>query len=179
MASARGSRSTKQSSSLSDEEEIDTLDAEYAAYFSGVVEFGKLLTGSLFLINAGALVAIPAYAQIFKDTIRSPVITLGITAILFALGLLFAGISGLCSYRCYFISSSRNQYERRFATMNMDVQAQAVASNQDERKRTEEKISRLRWSAHVYYKASHILGWCSILGFLLGCLFFSFSVTIT
>lgn len=147
---------------------LDQLDWEHSAYIGGIIEFGKLLTSNLILINAGGIVALPAYAQLFHDPSASIVWAYALPALIFALGLVSAGVSGFCSFKCYSKGAAKKHYEKLIILTGK--------RNSDDPLHIEEKVSRIDRSIRTYYHWSISLGWLSLAFFFLGCSVFGIEV---
>jgi hypothetical protein len=138
----------------------------------------KLVLTNLHLINAGGLVAIPAlaaFAEISIKPVAERLLIFGPSAVCFVLGLILAMLAALMSYynslrMADHLDAKGEEHvadlAQRLPFASDDFKNKALLSTIQHRADILETARR----ATRNYKWAHVLGWASLVLFVLGCI---------
>jgi len=157
---------------------FDTYHPVFLALIRASIDYGQLAVRSSFILNGGALLAMPAYlARAGAVVAENNVYGIILAAACYIAGIIFAA---LCSYAAFF-NFERNAYQVEWEILKkiseIEENYDGVAFHrmkdvrEDYRNKLEAGIKRFGWWAHATTWISHIFGVFSYIAFVFGCFF--------
>lgn len=143
----------------------------------GLKDYGLLLVRNMFILNAGALIAAPAYASAMKAKAQLLGILQGPIS-LYTIGLFFGVCSAVSAYYNFSRIADHGMFERsleglRLNKLHFPSDDKAIRDSIDEKIAIAESgVARHAIGIQRSYRAAHITGWLSFTSFGIGSLLF-------
>jgi hypothetical protein len=156
---------------------VEPIDSRIRWAQDGIKSYGLLLVRNMFVLNAGALVAVPAYATAIKD--KSQLLGVLVWPIsLYVVGLVFANFSGVSAYYNFNRGMEYGLIERNFEAHKLNNFHFPVEEGQllEDRKKALDLLETALKEANKrilkWYWLAHRFGWCCFICFVSGSIIF-------
>jgi hypothetical protein len=156
---------------------VEPIDSRIRWCQDGIKSYGLLLVRNMFVLNAGALLAAPAYATAIKE--KSQLLGILLWPIsLYILGLIFAIFSGVSAYYNFnkameYGFVERNSEAHKLNNLHFPVQDGPLL---EDRKKVMEQLDVALKKAIAgianWYRLAHCFGWLCFISFVLGSIIF-------
>jgi hypothetical protein len=155
---------------------VEPIDSRVLVAFNGLKEYGLLLVRNMFVLNAGALIAAPAYATAIKEKSQLlGILLLPIT--LYVVGI-FAIFSGVSAYYNFTRGAESGLIERNLEAHKLNnlhfpaTENEIIEQRKNDQKLVEEALAKSNKKISFWYRIAHTCGWLCFLCFVSGSVVF-------
>jgi hypothetical protein len=156
---------------------VEPIDTRVQWALNGLKDYGLLLVRNMFVLNAGALVAAPAYATAIKEKSQ----LLGILFLpisLYVLGLVFAIFSAVSAYYNFNRGMESGLIERNLEAHKLNnlhfpaTNDELIERRKNDQKMVGEALAKSWGKIKFWYRISHACGWLCFSCFVSGSIVF-------